>query len=532
MHTPDDELARNADIGSTTSEDVAQRIHRSRGSTVSERLLADLGEQAFLNLWSYPNLFYEKKQGGVGDGKELCDMLVVCGEDVIIFSDKHINYQDDKPVAVAWPRFYRKAIDGAVKQINGANNWITRYPDKVFTDPACTQRLPIELPPIDTRRVHGVVVATGAHQAIKDILNDDSGSFMIQSRLKGMEAIDFSQEAFVPFSIGDVNPDGMFIHVFDDVAIKRVLEHLNTISDFTRYLNKRAEYIRSGRLALAHGEEELLAGYLYTGVLTGGDYDFEPPRKKKFKDYGGITLQGAWSGYLRSDHYFAKVMADEVSKVWDSLINLFTGNVLAGTSVAILGEKPSVSLSERGLRFMAMENRFSRRLLGASVEDAVRTARRLKQDRFARMIMPSPVSADPKVAYVIMILAYPTDLEQRGGLEGGYEQYRRTRAKMLETYCSAVLHEHRELNTAVGIALDAHWSQTGRQGASEDLMAVRIDEWTPALEAQVMEMREAFDVLQKDRLEIKQVSHDEYPVVDPDTDPRTKGRRPAKRRRR
>jgi hypothetical protein len=72
-----------------------ERIHRSRGSTASERLLADLGEQAFLNLWSYPNLFYDKKQNGKGDGKELCDLLVVCGHDVIIFSDKHIKYRSD-----------------------------------------------------------------------------------------------------------------------------------------------------------------------------------------------------------------------------------------------------------------------------------------------------------------------------------------------------------------------------------------------------------------------------------------------------
>jgi predicted solute-binding protein len=72
-------------------EPAAEKIHRSRGSTASERLLADLGEQASLILWSYPNLFYDKKQKGKGDGKELCDMLVACGDDVIIFSDKHIN---------------------------------------------------------------------------------------------------------------------------------------------------------------------------------------------------------------------------------------------------------------------------------------------------------------------------------------------------------------------------------------------------------------------------------------------------------
>ena len=79
----------------------------------------------------YPNLFYYKKHNGKGDGKELCDMLVVCGHDVIIFSDKHIKYQEDQPIDVAWPRFYRKAIEGSAKQINGANNWITRYPEDI-----------------------------------------------------------------------------------------------------------------------------------------------------------------------------------------------------------------------------------------------------------------------------------------------------------------------------------------------------------------------------------------------------------------
>jgi hypothetical protein len=133
-----------------------------------------------------------------------------------------------------------------------------------------------------------------------------------------------------------------------------------------------------------------------------------------------MISRGEWVGYIRSDHFFAKTIADEVSKVWDRLINVFTANVLAGTSVAVLGEEPSVSLSERGLRFMAMENHFARRLLGAAVANALQTARELRQDRFARVIMPSAVSANPKVAYVIMILAYPIDLEERGGLEGGY----------------------------------------------------------------------------------------------------------------
>jgi hypothetical protein len=110
-------------------------VRRSRGSTPSERLLADLGDHAFLKLWSYPNLFYDKKQNGKGDGKELCDMLVVCGDDVIIFSDKRIKFQEDQPIEVAWPRFYRNAIEGAVTQINGANNWIYPIPGADISRP-------------------------------------------------------------------------------------------------------------------------------------------------------------------------------------------------------------------------------------------------------------------------------------------------------------------------------------------------------------------------------------------------------------
>ncbi|WP_049803035.1 hypothetical protein [Bradyrhizobium japonicum] len=494
------------------SEAVLEKIHRSRGSTASERLLADLGEQAFLNLWSYPNLFYDKKKGGIGDGKELCDLLVVCGDDVIIFSDKHIKYQEANEVEIAWPRFYRKAIEGAVVQINGANNWMTRFPDKIYTDSACTQRLPIQLPPVETRRVHGVVVAKGAHNAIQKIMNDDSGSFMIMPSLKGQDAINFNQPGFMPFCLGDVNPGGMFIHVFDDVAIKRVLEHLNTITDFTRYLNKRAAYLRSDKLALAHGEEELLANYLNTGIRTGGEYDFEQRRKKRFEKAVRMTVQGEWSAYVLSEHYFAKTLADTISYGWDKLITVFTENLLEGTGVTVLGATGTISTAEEGLRFMAMESRFSRRVLGEAVGGALRKARELKRDRYARVIFPSQVSANPKLAYVIMILAYPTDLEARGRLKRGYQQYREVRAKMLEAYCLGVLHTYRNLDTAVSIGLDAHSSQTGRQGGSEDFFAMRIHEWTPEMEENAIKTIEHYDVLREERLIKQRVSRDEYPI--------------------
>jgi hypothetical protein len=48
---------------------ASEPIHRGRGATASERILADLGDRAFLRLWSYPNLFIDKKRTTKGMGR-------------------------------------------------------------------------------------------------------------------------------------------------------------------------------------------------------------------------------------------------------------------------------------------------------------------------------------------------------------------------------------------------------------------------------------------------------------------------------
>lgn len=64
-----------------SSRDRRVQIVKSIGVTPTEHLLAELCEQTFLTLWSYPNPFKD-------DGKELCDLLVVFGDHVFIFFDR------------------------------------------------------------------------------------------------------------------------------------------------------------------------------------------------------------------------------------------------------------------------------------------------------------------------------------------------------------------------------------------------------------------------------------------------------------
>lgn len=89
------------------------RINKSAGLNESEHRLVKLGEKVFMGLWSYPNPKIKTSSGT----PELCDLLVVCGNNVLVFSDKDIKFNEDKDLLVAWRRWERKAILKSINQL-------------------------------------------------------------------------------------------------------------------------------------------------------------------------------------------------------------------------------------------------------------------------------------------------------------------------------------------------------------------------------------------------------------------------------
>jgi len=79
--------------------------------TASEAFVTKLCSRAFLLPWTEPNPIK-------APGKELCDVLVVCDPDVIIFSVREIRLQADAEVGAE--RWRRRAIDASVNQLYGA----------------------------------------------------------------------------------------------------------------------------------------------------------------------------------------------------------------------------------------------------------------------------------------------------------------------------------------------------------------------------------------------------------------------------
>src|SRR5262245_54481441 len=78
----------------------------SNGLTEAERDLAKLCRQTFLSTWSYPNRFRGERTASGVIAKEVCDLLVVFGEHVLIFSDKDCVFPTSGDIDKDWSRWY------------------------------------------------------------------------------------------------------------------------------------------------------------------------------------------------------------------------------------------------------------------------------------------------------------------------------------------------------------------------------------------------------------------------------------------
>ncbi len=480
-------------------------IVRGEGLTASERYLARLGEKSFLNLWSYPNTFRDQMgHPGASQGKELCDLLVVCGPNIVIFSEKTIAWQSDKPTPVAWSRWFRSAVADSVKQIRGAERWIMQHPNRIYLDAACKNPLPIALPSPTERIIHRVVIARGVTEACRLYFGRGSGSIHIRPDIKGAAHFDTNGGHIIePFSVGDVDPQGPFVHVLDETSLDIVRRELDTITDFTAYLQKKEAFIRSGRLTKVEGEENLVA-YYSVRINEDGDHDFTHPTLGAWPLGEAITIDnGLYSAFASDPRYIAKKKLEQNSYVWDRLIELFTNPLLDGTSLVLEGQAFNLQKSEFGVRQMALVSRFLRRSNGDAVLGAFEEGH--KTDRFFRMMIDRGKKPGSEVGFFILILNYLDWMEV-----DGYDDFRRKRAYLAEIYARAILAKFSALRHVVGIAMEA----PGRgKGGSEEMIHCEQQEWSEGARAEIAAECERLEVFSNGIIETP-ISVAEYPAVD------------------
>lgn len=443
-----------------------------KGTTESERALARLARKAFMSLWSYPNVYSDEgRSGGKGDGKELVDLLVVFGNDVLLFSDKHCSFQLDIDVKVAWPRWYKRAIEKSVRQLAGAENFLRRFPYRVFVDKSCQTKLPVELPDPSVARYFLIAVTRGGHEAaVRYFGGGSSGSVMLNSMLEGHAHYEH------PFEVGFPLKDRRFVHVLDEMTVDVLLEELDTFPDLVDYLACKERYFgANGFFMHIAGEEELLAQYMCTMEKGRHALPKIPPGAEAIS-----LLEGDWRVYRSSPQRAAKRGADHGSYMWDELIEYQASFIRAGTAIGLPETPPEKIDHERILRALADTSRLERRQLASHFQFALTKSEPGK--KYTRMTLSGDKMSR---AYVFLTAPKPPDVD--------YQAYREMRTAALLAYCHGIKMRFPHVTEAIGIASEPFVEKV----ASQDFLYIELSEEMGPEETAVWEETMAeLDVLQ------------------------------------
>jgi len=459
------------------------------GVTATERYLNRLARRSFLSLWSYPGVYRDQGLGKRGEGAEICDLLVVFENHILIFSDKDCEFPDLPNVDLAWKRWYKRTILKSAQQVWGAERWIRQNSNRVFLDRACTKGFPIDLPDPAQAKFHRIVVAHDTTGRRRRLIGG-TGSLIVDPNIVGEMHLASEADGGHPFAVGLIDPSKGYVHVFDDASLGRVMRTLDTITDFINYLSRKEAFVTSGQLYAAYGEEDLLAYYL-KHTNASGDHDFLRPQRghKLFLE------EGHWADFLSRPELQRKVRADRESYLWDGIIEDVAGHTVSGTLE--FTNHPTVADQERMLRVLAREPRVRRRMLSrALIEKVVGTPR----GSFSFRICQPSFPGDP---YYVFVVGSPS----HGTVPNGnkWKQYRERRRGFLQAYCMVVMRHFVQADCVIGIATESG----GSDGRSHDFAQIERLNWNDELEAEARVIQEKTRWLMNTR--ITRGVEDEYP---------------------
>jgi hypothetical protein len=423
--------------------EAVMAIKKSAGVTPTERLLANLCDRSFLKLWSYPNPFKD-------DGNELCDLLAVFENRVFIFFDRENKQIESEGVdpSVSWMRWKRKVIDDQIRTAGGAQKYI-RSGRSVFLDQARTVPFPLHFSR-DNVQIHKIIVAHGAQEAC--LRSSDQNIY-------GSLGISYGMQGILPpfpFTI-DLDRDSP-VHVLDSHNLPIVFGELDTFYDFTSYIDAKIAAIKSVDLLSYCGEEDLLAHYF-------SNFDESVMRHFigiKDGDYNSILIgEGEWKSFSELPAYNRKKIADQSSYLWDAIIQRTCDNAINGT----LGGNSKVLEGKSAIHEMAKEPRVMRRALSDRMIEAIRNFPEIEAPIVRNLTFMR--SFYEGKAYVFLQLK----LDDKGDYE---KDYRPKRQALLEIACAAAKNKYTDLNTVVGIAIDA--PKYSRRN-SEDFILMDCGDW-------------------------------------------------------
>ena len=248
-----------------TDEKYSRRYFELKGRKAEEAVNV-IAFKSFLREWCYCNPCWP-------DGKEICDLLVCFDKTAIIVQIKDIEFTGSEE------RYARKAFEHPLKQVLGADRklGLATEPLRLTTSSGYEHDIQFS----DFEHVHRLVLSVG--------------------------------DGNVPFNALSETDDGKIVHTFDR-SIATVMNELDTVRDFTQYLESK-------EVALTSQRDLLLEGYREVDLLA--DHIFH---NKSFSQNDGydlvVVLDGIWEQLTQREEYLRKQQEDRISYFWDHLVDV------------------------------------------------------------------------------------------------------------------------------------------------------------------------------------------------------------------
>ncbi|CAH0248036.1 SEC-C domain-containing protein [Roseomonas sp. CECT 9278] len=465
------------------------------GVTPSERLLSELCQRSFLRLWSYANPHKD-------DGHEFCDVIAVFENHVFIFFDREKVLPEilvtDDPM-IRWNRWKRDAIDRQITTANGAERYI-KSGRRIYLDAKKTKLLPVK---IDLTKVivHKIVVAHGAAEACKNFSDTNVyGSLAISYH-------DMTHGTPPPFPFMVALDKERPIHIFDTHNLPIIFRELDTVKDFSDYLDAKIEAIRKYDMLTYCGEEDLLANYwMNLDKKTGKHFVGVPDGTVNVVMIG----EGEWKDLIDLEQYKSTKTANQISYFWDDIIQRTCDNWLNGRLLgdADLLRRPSAIFE------MAKEPRFMRRILVEHIKEAIenfpKTEQLTRHMRFFR-------SFYSKTGYVFIQVWIPPEL-RKGEIDD-----RSIRREMLRIACGAAKNKFPDLEIVVGIAIEPPRMTTS---IGEDFIWMDCRGWTDKDREEILDSNRAWGFFDTGKL--REGTHTEFVAPQTKSVARARPRKPGR----
>jgi hypothetical protein len=277
--------------------------------TKSEEWAYNLCRNSFFSLFSFVNPIGKK-------GKELCDVIIICGKDIVLISVKEININLTDNYNVDYNRWNTRAIEDSVKQLNGAERFLKSVSS--FKLKGSEEEIELSI----KKNFYKIALAIGGR-----------GKFPIPESIR----------------------NNGYVNIMDEVSFHSITLELDTVTDFISYLREKQTKL-SNVYFTGNGEEDLLAYYLFN--------EFNFPDKTYL-----VFDEGLYKSLKKDKLYIKEKKERQESYIWDFIINHSAQNHFTQNGY----NTKSLNNLMKAYEIMAQETRFERVKLVNNLNEVIKT---------------------------------------------------------------------------------------------------------------------------------------------------------------